>query len=67
MNALREVIERELVRAQKAKPSYAAFYARILREQHQYAQARSLEYRIQRARLPERCSLETFPFDSSPA
>ncbi len=66
MNALREVIERELVRAQKAKPSYADFYARILREQHRHAQARSLEYRIQRARLPERWSLETFPFDKQP-
>lgn len=63
---LREVVERELARAQKAKPSYADFYARILREQLTQTQARSLEYRIQRASLPERWSLDTFPFDKQP-
>src|SRR5262249_40430622 len=63
LHALRETIERELVRAQKAKPSYAEFYARILREQERLMRERSLAYRIDRARLPERWALETFPFD----
>jgi DNA replication protein DnaC len=63
---LRETVERELTRAQKTKPSYAEFYARILREQERLTRERSVEYRIQRAGLPERWTLETFPFDQQP-
>jgi DNA replication protein DnaC len=63
MQALHKVVERELDRAQKTKPSYAEFYARILREQSKILRDKSLEYRIRRARLPERWALETFPFD----
>jgi hypothetical protein len=33
LRGMLEVVERELLRAQKGKPSYAEFYARILREQ----------------------------------
>lgn len=60
---LGEIVERELARAQKSKPSYADFYARILREQERLQRDRSLEYRIRRAGLPERWAIETFPFD----
>lgn len=67
MAAMREVVARELSRAQKDKPSYADFYARVLREQYKLLRERSLEYRIRRARLPERWTLETFPFDLQPA
>jgi DNA replication protein DnaC len=63
LSGLRETVERELTRAQKAKPSYAEFYARILREQERLLRERSLAYRIDRATLPERWALETFPFD----
>lgn len=66
MRAMREIVERELDRAQKAKPSYAEFYARLLREQHQLQKQRSLAYRIDRANLPERWTLESFPFDKQP-
>jgi len=66
MRAMREVLERELARAQKQKPSYADFYARLLREQLQLQKTRSLEYRIERAKLPERWALETFPFSKQP-
>jgi len=59
---LRDIIERELARALKSKPSYADFYARVLREQYKLQREKSLEYRIRRARLPERWALETFPF-----
>jgi len=58
-----EVVERELARAQKTKPSYAEFFARILREQERLVRERSLQYRIDQACLPERWALETFPFD----
>lgn len=67
MRAMREVVERELARAQKSKPSYAEFYARLLREQYQLQKQRSLEYRIERAKLPERWALETFPWSIQPA
>jgi len=60
---LLEIVERELARAQKQKPSYEAFYGRILREQYQLQKGRSLEYRIRAAALPERWTLETFPFE----
>jgi len=63
LHGLRETVERELARAQKAKPSYAEFYARILREQERLMRERSLAYRIDCASLPERWALETFPFD----
>ena len=67
LKPLREIVERELARAQKAKPSYADFYARLLREHYTLMQTRSVEYRVDRARLPERWALETFPFDRQPA
>ena len=66
MPAMREIVEQELARAQKAKSSYADFYARVLREQFKLQRERSLEYRIHRAALPERWALETFPFDAQP-
>ena len=63
LSVLLEIVERELARAQKQKPSYEAFYGRILREQYQLQKGRSLEYRIRAAALPERWTLETFPFE----
>ena len=66
MKAMLEIVKRELERAQKAKPSYADFYARLLREQYQLQRTRSLAYRIDRASLPERWTLETFPFALQP-
>jgi DNA replication protein DnaC len=66
MRAMNEVVERELARAQKNKPSYADFYTRLLREQYQLQKQRSLESRIERANLPERWALETFPFAAQP-
>jgi DNA replication protein DnaC len=67
MGDMREIVEREIARAQKTKSSYADFYARLLREQHQLQRQRSLEYRIDRAKLPERWALETFPFEAQPS
>lgn len=66
LKPLKEIVTRELARAAKTKPSYAEFYARILREHYALAQARSVEYRIVRAQLPERWTLESFPFDKQP-
>jgi DNA replication protein DnaC len=68
LHRIREVLDRELTRANKAKkkPGYSDFLARLLREQYQYQRERNLAYRIRQARLPEDWSLETFPFDQQP-
>jgi len=66
LTALAGIVERELERAQKQKLSYEAFFARILREQYQLQRQRSVEYRIECARMPERWALETFPFHLQP-
>jgi DNA replication protein DnaC len=65
---IREVLDRELARAQKRKKktSYSEFLARLLREQYQYQRDRSMLYRIRQANLPEQWSLETFPFHLQP-
>lgn len=67
LKGLAEVIERELTRATDKESSHSEFLARLLRHEYLYRQDRSVEYRIKRARLPERWSLETFPFDRQPA
>jgi len=68
LHRIREIIEREVERADKAKkkPSYTEFVARLLREQYQYRRERSVAYRISQARLPEQWTLETFPFAQQP-
>ena len=63
---IRQILERELTRAEKAHPSYAEFLARLLREQEQYRQERAVTYRIEQAHLPERWSIESFPYDRQP-
>jgi DNA replication protein DnaC len=68
LHRIREIIEREITRANKAKkkPSYGQFVARLLREQYQYKRERSVLYRIRQANLPESWTLETFPFNKQP-
>jgi len=64
---LREIIDREVESATKSQPSYSAFLARLLREEYRERQRRSVEYRIKQSRLPERWSLETYPFKRQPS
>jgi DNA replication protein DnaC len=66
MQRAREVLPRELERAAREAPSYDAFLAGILREEYTYKRQKSLEYRIEHARIPELWTLETFPFDAQP-
>jgi len=63
---LSEILDRELTRAEKQGPSYRDFLVTLLRAEHLNQQDRFLEYRIQRARLPERWSLESFPWKRQP-
>lgn len=68
LHRIREIMEREIERANQAKkkPSYSEFVARLLREQYQYQRERSVLYRIEKANFPEPWTLETFPFDRQP-
>src|SRR6201988_1710728 len=61
-----EIYEEQLRAAEKEDFSYAEFLTCLLRAQGPYRQEKALEYRIRRANLPERWSLETFPFDRQP-
>jgi DNA replication protein DnaC len=63
---IREHLDARLETAEVDGPSYADFLRRLLREEHHAQQARFMEFRIQRARLPERWALETFPWHLQP-
>src|SRR5260370_39508362 len=58
--------DEQLQAAEKAQTSYSEFVAGLLRAQWHDRQDSALEWRIQRANLPERWSLETFPWTRQP-
>lgn len=66
LKRLREICDREIDRATKSQASYSELLARLFREEYLYRKSRSVDYRIRQARLPERWSLDTFPFDRQP-
>jgi len=55
-------IDREVAQATKEQASYEAFLARLLRAQYHQRQESALAYRIGQAHLPEKWTLESFPF-----
>jgi DNA replication protein DnaC len=57
-----EIYEEQLRAADKDDISYSEFLTRLVRAQWQAKQEGALEWRIQRANMPERWTLETFPF-----
>jgi DNA replication protein DnaC len=61
-----DVYDEQLRAAEKQDVSYSEFVAGLLRAQWHTRQERALEWRIRRATLPERWSLETFPFARQP-
>src|SRR5919201_4771291 len=61
-----EIYEEQLHAADKADISYSEFLTRLVRAQYQAKQEGALEWRIRRANLPERWTLETFPFARQP-
>ena len=64
---MREILDDHLRRASQEAPSYVDFLRPLLREELHAQQVRFLEGRIERARLPERLPLETFPWERQPA
>jgi DNA replication protein DnaC len=60
------ILDQELKRSEKKAPSYADFLTTLLRHEYHDQQDRFLAYRIKRAQLPERWSLESFPWKQQP-
>src|ERR1700689_1884921 len=61
-----EIYDEQLRAADKNDISYSDFVTRLVRAQFQARQEGALEWRIRRANLPERWTLETFPFSRQP-
>jgi DNA replication protein DnaC len=61
-----EIYDEQLRAAEKDDISYSEFITRLVRAQYQARQEGALEWRIRRANLPERWTLETFPFARQP-
>ncbi len=61
-----EILDEELASADKDERSYQDFLARLLRAQWHAQQEGALAWRIERARLPEKWTLESFPFKKQP-
>ena len=61
-----KVLERELARAEKLGATVREVLARLMREEYLYRREQSMQYRIDNAKLPERWTLESFPFDQQP-
>jgi DNA replication protein DnaC len=61
-----EILDAELQRAQKEQVPYQEFLLRLVRPQWYAKQEKALEWRIKNALLPERWTLETFPFKKQP-
>jgi DNA replication protein DnaC len=66
LGRLRAVYDEQLCAAEKQQLSYSEFVAGLLRTQWHDRQESALEWRIRRANLPERWSLETFPYARQP-
>lgn len=64
---IRAILARELAHAEAQGPSYADFLARLLREEYQSQQVRFMEHRITRAGLPERWTLDSYPWELQPS
>ena len=66
LRRLLEIYDQQLRTAEKEETSYSEFVTRLLRAQWHTRQEGALEWRIRQANLPERWSLETFPFARQP-
>ena len=66
LHRMRAVYDEQLSAADKQQISYSEFAAGLVRAQWHERQESALEYRIRRAKLPERWSLETFPYSKQP-
>ena len=66
LNKIHEIFDDELQRAKGEQIPSQEFLLRLMRPQWFAKQEKALEWRIKNARLPERWTLETFPFKKQP-
>src|SRR5881296_2388696 len=62
-----DIYDEQLRAAEKEDVSYSEFLTRLMRAQWPARQEQALEWRIRNAKLPERWSLDTFPFARQPS
>lgn len=67
LHKILEIGDEEIQRADQQQIPYQELLVRLARAQWHANQERALEWRIQNARLPERWTLETFPFKKQTA
>jgi len=61
-----DIYDEQLRAAEKDDVTYTEFVTRLIRAQWHARQEHALEWRIRNAKLPERWSLDTFPFARQP-
>jgi DNA replication protein DnaC len=66
LRKMAEIFDEELALAEKQDRSYQELVVRLLRAQWHAQQENALTWRIERARLPEQWTLESFPFKKQP-
>jgi DNA replication protein DnaC len=66
LRKITEIFDEELALAEKEDRSYQELVVRLLRAQWHAQQENALAWRIERARLPEQWTLESFPFKKQP-
>ena len=66
LGRMRSIYDEQLRAADQRQVSYSEFVAGLLRAQWHHQQESALEWRIRRANLPERWSLESFPYQLQP-
>ena len=66
LKRIAEIADAEIKVAEKDHRPYGEFLARLLRAQWQHRQESALAWRIDRARIPEEWTLESFPFKRQP-
>jgi DNA replication protein DnaC len=66
LHRMRAVYGEQMQAAEKQQITYADFLAGLLRAQWRDRQENALEWRIRRAGMPERWSLDTFPYAKQP-
>jgi DNA replication protein DnaC len=66
LTRIREIFDDEVKKAETDQLAYAEWFVRLLRAQWHFRQETALSWRIQRARMPEEWTLESFPFKRQP-
>jgi DNA replication protein DnaC len=66
LGRIAEILDEELQNAEKSSLSNQDLLARLLRAQWHRAQENALSWRIDRAKLPEKWTMESFPFKKQP-